>query len=156
MIYSFDIVITVHVFRDLFTLVANVFLNIVSFMQISNFLRKREIIFNFDHASTSSELTGYSESTQKSTHTNAHSKNIRKLNAQFKLLCMVCILCVIAIVSRIILIVCDMSYFIKYEINVTVFIDLVLVLHPTVSFFIYYNFNCIFKKEFLIIFEYFR
>ena len=144
--YGFMGVVSVYIVRDLFTLIVSVTLNIVSLIQLRRYIRKKEAILksplSSNHiatASSSGKLTKIIKSSQKSQMT------------ENSLLFMVVILCSISIVTRLTLIACNMYYLfyvnsISYILSAV--INLVLVMGPASSFFVFYSFNKVFRSEF--------
>ena len=90
--------------------------------------------------------------TSSPTSTPSKLKQAKKLSAQYNLLCMVITMCMITIVSRVILVGCDIYYLFNEVGNMALIfwacINVMQVLAPASLFFIFYNFNCIFRDEF--------
>ena len=128
-------VFLVYVVRDFFTLVVGVTLNLVSLVKCRRFMLNRRVNILF--------LAQYSI---------VHSQRVEK-----NLLFMVVTLCVVSIVSRITLIACNLCLLFNVMSYIghilSSLINMVLVVGPCVSFFIFYNFNKVFRGEIRTIFK---
>ena len=133
-----NLLITVYVVRDFFTMIPSVILNVVSLVQMRTYFKNKAIQLQLKR----SELnTKEAKKEQKSRQTEKNH------------LLMVITLCCIAIVSRAVLIMNSVYYLFSTDYIATLsgaLVDLAIAFGPAVSFFVFHRFNRRFKKEFLI------
>jgi len=134
--------------RDVLTLITTIILNIVSLFELKNYLKIRSLLIGRQNAIGPSpfEVTTNSNSTRISNAQNQAQKSKMKNNIK-----LIVIMCLISIVERL-TIVTDSVYFLFYfdytSVLLATLVDLVFVVGPTISFFIFLYFNRDFKVEF--------
>ena len=134
------ILIVAYTVRDLFTMIVTVTLNVISMVQIKKYCRKK------------AKITHHLSPLTQSFAVNSISIQQRKMNHFEKNhLLMIIILCFISISSRSVTMLCDIYYLFRADYVATLMgglADFSIVMNPTVSFFVYYNFNTIFRELF--------
>jgi hypothetical protein len=135
--------------RDVLTLITTLILNIVTLIELNNYFKKRNAIFrrsNLVNAlSTHSPIDSSTPTTGALNH-NAREKAMAK--SQIKL---VLIMCLISVVTRVISVLSSIYYLFSTDyiaVLLSAISDLVFVVGPSVSFFIFYVFIKDFKKDF--------
>ena len=138
----------VYIVRDLFTLIASIALNIISMIYLEQYLKKKKNFVRQPHSHINlSPTNAYSQQEISSIYDSAKEEKRRK--TELKLIEMVIVLVFLAILERLILFACNIYYL--FALNYITLIlgtitDLVLLLHPFFSFFLFLFFNSIFKK----------
>jgi hypothetical protein len=133
--------------KDILTLITTLILNIVSLFEMKKYFKTRSLLIGRRNA------IGPNESTNDSTRiTNApnEAQNSKKRN-QIKLML---IMCSISIVERISIVLVNVYCIFSVDyvaLLLGTFQDLILVLGPCISFFVFFHFNRDFKREFLIV-----
>jgi hypothetical protein len=142
--------------RDVLTLIVTIILNIVSLYEMSKYFKNRNAIFrrhNLIHAISTHSPIDSTSNTVTLNH-NLREKAIAK--SQIKL---VLIMCLISVVTRVISVLTSIYYLFSIDyiaVLLGALSDLVFVVGPSISFFIYYVFNKDFKKDFFDVLSYFH
>lgn len=140
--------IVLYFVRDFFTLIVGLVLNCVSLIQLRAFLVKKSKLRDIFQQQPPKTTT----QTEAQTTVNDNRRVTRDLDkkASRNSLYMVVTLCFVSILSRLTLIITN-TYFLFRNDGFTLILvtltDLVIVLGPSLSFFIFYMFNKIFRKE---------
>jgi len=137
--------------RDVLTLITTLILNIFSLYEMSKYFKKRNAIFRRRNLINALSTHAPIDST---TPTGALNHNVREKAMAKSQIKLVLIMCSISIVTRIISIISSTYYLFTIDYVATLLgaiTDLVLVVGPSISFFIFYVFNKDFKKDFFSI-----
>ena len=156
--------IVIYVIKNVFTIITTVTLSVVAHIEMNNYLKRRHVRFRFSafqiqtaqtvqSARNNNSLSlDYGNIVQIATPSQYNQERINKNH-----LFMIIVLCFITIFERLLSITCD-TYFL-FSVDQVAFIlsalvDLVYVLGPALSFFVFYNFNSNFRKDFLAFISY--
>ena len=141
--------IVLYFIRDFFTLIVGVILNIVSLIQLRAFLTNRSKRLGVHYIEASNLTSDLNVTTISSSQVTAPLRDVDK-QVERNLLFMVVTLCSISIVSRLTLITTN-TYFLFRNDGITLILvtltDLVIVLGPCLSFFVFVFFNKLFRQH---------
>jgi hypothetical protein len=133
--------------RDVLTLATTIILNIVTLIELNKYFKKRNAIFRRSNlVNTISTHSPIDSTTNVALNHNAREKAMAK--SQIKL---VLIMCLISVVTRVISVLSSIYYLFSTDyiaVLLSAITDLVFVVGPSISFFIFYVFIKDFKKEF--------
>ena len=147
--------IVIYVIKNVFTIITTITLSIVAHMEMRSFLKKRLVRFSLSTLQTNSfqpidsvrngslNLIGNIQRAPPSQY------NQERANKNH--LFMIIVLCVITILERLLSIICDVYFLFSVDeiaFTLAALVDLVYVLGPALSFFVFYNFNSNFKKDY--------
>ena len=146
---GYKALLTLYAVRDLFTLIVGVTLNVVSLFQFKRFLARRTQTLGVRQQQTTSSLP-----------INFSAKKLKKktvsTNPEKNLFFMILTLCSVSIFTRLTLIATN-AYFLFHNDKITLVLvtltDLVIVLGPCMSFFVFILFNKVFRVEFYKLFK---
>jgi len=133
--------------RDILTFVITIVLNLVSLFEMKEYFKTRRAKFKLSLEIQSTTIQKTNNSTS-----NVTTQNQRQNNAEKNHIKLVLSMCLISIIMRFTSIACDTYYLFSTDFIATLLgaiLDLALVIGPSSSFFVFYNFNADFKKTFL-------
>jgi hypothetical protein len=134
--------------RDICTLITTIVLNVVSLFEMKEYFKTRRVKFKLSLEIQSITI----QKTNNSSNGVVITQNRRQNFAEKNHLKLVLSMCFISIIMRFTSIACDVYYLFSSDYIATLLgaiLDLVLVVGPTSSFFVFYNFNADFKKTLL-------
>lgn len=150
-----SILICIYVIRNIFTLVTTVIMSLVTHFQMKDYFLKRNIRFSIDCQDTRRDqidqitATSLAKITIISTPSQQLSDRVNKNHLK-----LITTLCVITVTSRTVSLLCDLYFLFRFDEVAFVLaslLDLIYVLGPTISFFVFYNFNSNFRAEFSLL-----
>ena len=141
------VLIVFYFIRDIITLIVTIVLNIVSMFEMKDYFKARSSIFknSLDVQSMTIQVAN------NATYTVVSQRQRQKV-AEKNHIKLVLSMCFVSIITRSTSIACDLYYLFSSDYIATLLgaiLDLVLVLGPAISFFIFYHFNRDFKKCFI-------
>ena len=145
---GFIVVLCLYLIRDILTFIIGVTLNVILLLQIKSFFIQRTIHFNMNHFDTMNLPPS------NSTDTLRLSKKRERHMSQ-----MVFTFCLISCSSRMTLVACNAAFIMRHDhlsVTVAMVSDLVIIVSPCVSFFVFYKFNKVFRNTFLNAFGRFK
>jgi hypothetical protein len=138
--------IVFYVIRDVLTLITTITLNIISMYEMSHYFKTRSIKFRH-----TLEVHSISRHTVNNSTYTATIQNKTQASTEKNHIKLVLTMCLISILTRSVMIVCDVYYLFSLDYIATLLgalSDLVLVVGPCCSFFVFYYFNRDFKSVF--------
>ena len=142
-----NVLIVFYFIRDFLTLIITITLNIVSMCEMSHYFKIRSIKFG-QSLEIIPSITIHT--INNSTYTTA-IQNKKQISTEKDHIKLVLIMCLISILSRSVMMTCDVYYLFSADYIATLLgaiSDLVLVVGPSSSFFVFYYFNRDFKVTF--------
>ena len=143
-----EIVLVVFYFvRDILTSITTIILNIVAMSEMREYFKVRSVKFGL-----ASNIQSVTIQTVNNTSLNVVSQSRKQKKSEKNYIKLGVTMCLISTIMRSALIACDVYYLFSTDYIATLLgaiLDLVLVLGPAVSFFVFYHFNREFHKCFL-------
>jgi len=141
------VMIVVFFIKDVLTLITTLILNIISWFELKNYIKKRSLLIRRRNAIGPIPFESVNDSTRISDAQSETQYSKKKKNLK-----LILIMCLISIVERITIVTASV-YFLFFTDYISIllyaFADLVYVVGPSISFFVFYQFNRDFKREFL-------
>ena len=130
------LLISVYIVRDIFTMITSVTLNLTSLIQMRRYFKKRSMLLSLQSNGIMNKVTRRELKLQQTERDHLH---------------MVITLCSIVVVSRSVVLATNIYYLFSVDFIATLlgtFTDLLAILGPITSFFVFYRFNKKFRREF--------
>jgi len=144
--YGSILVIAVLFIKDILTLITTIILNTVSLFELKIFFKKKSLLTGRQNAIGPIPVQANGDSIRNSDVQNENKNSVKKNHIKLMLF-----MCLISIVERNIVVLSTVYYLFSTDYIAVIlgsFLDLVFVVGPSISFFVFYHFNRDFKIEF--------
>ena len=152
---GFLVILVIYIIRDIFTLIIGLVLDMILLLKVKRHLKHRSSRFNFKPSATAN-LPLRSNTSPRSPNdvimeNVSNSKLQTRLSKQSErnMSLMVFSLCLISGVSRVTMVVCNVFFLVRSDFLALIMAtisDLVIIIGAFFSFFVFYNFNKVFRK----------